>query len=481
MILYEALDRKIRGCLMYTDNLSITFDVNNTTKLRIIIDMANINLFSYIRQYLHNFDVVYVIWYSIMKIALVNYRYFISGGPERYFFNIKNILESNGHTVVPFSVKSSRNLPNDYEKYFLDIVDDEIYFAKAQKSLKVILKSFTRMFYSFEAKRKFKQLLKDTRPDVVYIMQYHNKISPSIIDAANSLNIPVVHRISDFQYMCPNALFYNDVKGVCEDCLNGKARNCVKYKCVLNSRVYSAIKVIAMKFHNMLGFTKKISAFVVPSTFTISKLNQFGIPLDKLHHIPTFFNLKDEDPQVDYEPFMLYIGRIESYKGLMTMINAFVWTDYNLKIIGFSNDGYVDKLKDHLKDKQHNIEFLGKMDFEQISTYLKSCLCTIVPSECYDNFPNAILESFAFKKAVIATDFGSLPELVIDNQSGLTFKYADSEDLRQKIVHMFESPTEAKRLGEYAFKTLLEKYSPEVHYNKLITLLANDSTYTPTH
>ena len=42
-----------------------------------------------------------------MKIILVNYRYFISGGPERYYFNIKEILEKNGHEVIPFSVKSS--------------------------------------------------------------------------------------------------------------------------------------------------------------------------------------------------------------------------------------------------------------------------------------------------------------------------------------------------------------------------------------
>ncbi len=41
----------------------------------------------------------------IMRIALVNYRYFISGGPERYLFNIKEILERNGHEVIPFSIK----------------------------------------------------------------------------------------------------------------------------------------------------------------------------------------------------------------------------------------------------------------------------------------------------------------------------------------------------------------------------------------
>ena len=405
-----------------------------------------------------------------MKIVLVNYRYFISGGPERYYFNIKEILENKGHEVIPFSVKSSRNLPNAYEKYFLDIVDDEVYFSQSRKSVKVIFKSFTRMFYSFEAKRKFKQLLKDTEPDLVYIMQFHNKISPSIIDVAVSLKKPVVHRISDFQYMCPNALFYNEVKGVCEDCLVGKRLSCVKYKCVLNSSVYSAIKLAVKMLHDTMHVTKRINAFVVPSSFTLGKLHKYGIPRDKLNHIPTFFNLKQLDPVVEYKPFALFIGRIERQKGLMTLLKAFVNSEYNLKIIGFSNDGYEDELKEYLKDKKHHIEFLGKKSFEEIEPYLKLCLFTMTPSEWYDNFPNVILESFAFKKAVIATNFGSLSELVQNNRTGLTFKYANVEDLKVKVAYMFEHPEEAKVMGENAYIDLVSQYSPNVHYEKLISL-----------
>lgn len=405
-----------------------------------------------------------------MKIVLVNYRYFISGGPERYYFNIKEILERNGHEVIPFSIKSSRNLPHDYDQYFLDIVDDEVYFAQAKKSLKVVLKSFSRMFYSFEAKRKFGLLLKATQPDLVYIMQYHNKISPSVIDAARNLHIPVIHRISDFQYMCPNALFYNDAKGVCEDCLKGKRWSCIKYKCVLNSTIYSGIKMAAKWLHDTMKVAKKIDAFVVPSSFTLKKLNEYGIPMNKLHHIPTFFNLKDTNPIVKYKPFVLFVGRIEKQKGLMTLVKTFERTDYNLKIIGFSNDGYEDELKAYLNGKQHHIEFLGRKTFEEIVPYLKSCLCTVVPSEWYDNFPNVILESFAYKKAVIATNFGSLPELVKNNLTGLTFNYADITDFKKKVDYMFNHPDAAKQMGEAGFKDIITVYSPQQHYEQLMTL-----------
>lgn len=407
-----------------------------------------------------------------MKIILVNYRYFISGGPERYYFNIKEILERNGHEVFPFSIKSARNLPNDYEKYFLDIVDDEVYFAQAKKKTpRMILKSFTRMFYSFEAKRKMAQMIADVKPDLVYIMQMHNKISPSIVDAARKAGVPVVHRISDFQYMCPNALFYNDRTGVCEDCLKGKGMSCVKNKCVLNSTVYSAIKLGAKKLHDFMGVTKKIDAFIVPSSFTLGKLAQYGIPNEKLNHIPTFFNLKERDPQVTYEPFVLFVGRIEKQKGLMTLVKAFSeGSKINLKIIGFSNDGYIDELQEYLKGKEHRIEFLGKMSFDQIVPYLKSCMCTVVPSEWYDNFPNVILESFAYKKAVIATEFGSLPELVKPKETGLLFKYADTTDLISKAEHMLSRADEAKRMGEEAYHMVETKYSPEAHYEALMNV-----------
>ncbi len=405
-----------------------------------------------------------------MKIVLVNYRYFVSGGPERYYFNVKELLEQHGHEVIPFSIKNSRNLPTEYESYFLDSTDDEVYFAQAKKKVSTVIPSFTRMFYSRSAAKKFGKLLDDTKPDLVYIMQYHNKISPSIIYAAKKRGLAVVHRISDFQYMCPNALFYNDVKGVCEDCLEGKRMSCVKYRCVHGSRVYSFIKMSAKLLHDRMHVTRKIDDFIVPSSFTLSKLKQYGIEGNKLHHIPTFFNQRESSPEVSYGDFALYVGRIERQKGLMTLIKAFEGTRRKLKIIGFSNDGYEEELKAYLAGKEHNIEFLGRMDFEHIVPYLKSCRFTIVPSEWYDNFPNAILESFAYKKAVVATDFGSLPELVINGITGLTFPYGDFESLKGKVDELFEVAGYAEKLGAGAYSNLVDKYLAERHYESLINI-----------
>lgn len=408
-----------------------------------------------------------------MKIIIINYRYFVSGGPERYLFNVTDLLEKNGHEVIPFSIKNKLNKPTAYEKYFMSPVGeaDEVYFSEYKKTnLKTVIRSFSRMFYSFEAKQKLDSLIKAVTPDLIYVLHYQNKVSASIFDAAKKNKIPVIHRISDFGQICANALFYRPTqKDICERCLSGSKFNAVKNKCVYDSYIYSAIKAASLKFQEIIGITKKVQAFVVPSKFTLSKLHAYGFPLAQMVHIPSFFNFEfvSKDLNITYEPFALYIGRIESEKGLLTLVKAFENTSFNLKIIGFSSTGFENELKEYLKDKDHSIEFLGKKGFDEIQGYLSRCSFTVVPSEWYDNFPNTLLESFAFKKCAVATNTGSLKEVVIDNETGLLFNLKDTQDLKDKIVYLFGNEMICRKLGEQAFAKLNNEYSSQEHYKKL--------------
>src|SRR3954469_20345534 len=117
-----------------------------------------------------------------MNIIIVNYRFFVSGGPERYLFNIIKLLQSKGHTVIPFSVKHSQNIPNKYDNYFLDPIGEgnEVYASEYNKTnINTVVKSLSRMLYSHEAKKKLEILIKDVSPDLIYVLHYQNKISAS--------------------------------------------------------------------------------------------------------------------------------------------------------------------------------------------------------------------------------------------------------------------------------------------------------------
>jgi glycosyltransferase involved in cell wall biosynthesis len=414
-----------------------------------------------------------------MKIIIVNYRFFFAGGPERYLFNIKQLLESRGHSVIPFSVQHKLNMPCDYEKYFVSPIGhgEVTYFSESKRSnLGEIRKYFSRMFYSSEVKRNFEKLVSDTKPDIVYILQYQNKLSPSFIGVARKSNLPVIQRISDFGHICANQLFYNySLNSVCERCLKGSKFNAVKYRCVYNSAMYSLIKILALKFHNFLGITGKIDQFVIPSEFTISKHREFGIPESKLIHIPSFYSENESDTisgndGVRYGDFALYVGRIEIEKGIMTLVKAFENTEMHLKIIGFSSKGYDLEVQEYLKGKVHNIEFLGRQSFETIKEYLGECSFTICPSECYDNFPNSVIESFAFGKAVVSTNIGSLKEMVEHDITGLQYDPFDYLRLREHCSFLFSDKDESRRLGQAGRKKIDNELSETNHYNALISL-----------
>ena len=332
------------------------------------------------------------------------------------------------------------------------------------------------MFYSFEAKKKLNRLIKAVNPDLIYVLQYQNKISASIFDSAAKNKIPVIHRISDFGQICSNALFFRPIqKDICERCLTGSKFNALRYKCVQKSYLYSSIKAASLKFQEIMGITKKIQAFVIPSLFTLEKLKAFGFPEKSLIHIPTFFNFKlvPQEIEISYGSFALYIGRIEPEKGLFTLIKSFENTEFRLIIIGFSNTDFDQTLKDYLKDKNHHIEFLEKKEFDEIQIYLSRCAFTVVPSECYDNFPNTILESFAFKKCVVTSNVGSLKEIVTDNETGLLFEPKNVQELKNKLSYLFANISISQKLGQNAFNKLNYEYSEKEHYEKLSRLFKN--------
>ena len=79
-----------------------------------------------------------------MKILSINKYFWKKGGSESVFFNEKKMLESNGHSVIPFSMQGDKNESSLYSQYFIDEVD----YSKA--GIKNRLLSASKIIYSFE-------------------------------------------------------------------------------------------------------------------------------------------------------------------------------------------------------------------------------------------------------------------------------------------------------------------------------------------
>ncbi len=414
-----------------------------------------------------------------MRILTINYRYFVSGGPERYLFNVTSLLQEHQHSVVPFSVQHPHNRPSEYSGFFLSPLGrgDEVYFSQLARSPRSMLRLTGRTFYSLEAKRKLGRLLDAHDVDIGYILHFLRWISPSVIDVLKERHVPVVVRASDYSYLCPQAHFLRDGQ-ICELCLKGTVLHSLQHKCLQNSYLVSGVNLLSVYTHRLMGVMDKIDAFVCPSGFLLKKMREGGIGAGRLHHIPTFVESSRFAPEYEPGPYVLYFGRIAREKGVETLIDAAAelkknphYSGLQVKLAGRSNQGELERLQKAIRRSGvDGVEFLGDLDFEPMQRVIRGCACAVVPSLWYDNMPNTILETFASGKTVIASNSGSLPETVQDGNTGLLFEAGDHRDLADKIARLLDDRPLIRKLGRNARHVAETEYSPSVHYDRLMNL-----------
>jgi glycosyltransferase involved in cell wall biosynthesis len=65
---------------------------------------------------------------------------------------------------------------------------------------------------------------------------------------------------------------------------------------------------------------------------------------------------------------------------------------------------------------------------------------TVVPSRWYENRPGTILEAFAHRTPVIASNLGGMIELIDHEVNGLLFTLNDADDLARQLVRLLNEP-----------------------------------------
>jgi glycosyltransferase involved in cell wall biosynthesis len=414
-----------------------------------------------------------------MRILIVNYRYFISGGPEKYMFNVKKLLEDNGHEVIPFSVHSNKNVETEYSKFFVEPIGsrDNTYFDEVKKTPKTIWQMLTRSIYSVEVEKALRREIKAVKPDLVYIIHFVNKLSPSVIMGAKKEGVPVVLRLSDYFLLCPRFDFLYQKK-ICEDCLTCGYRSCIKKRCVKGSLFASVIRVFSMKVHSAMNIYKNVDAFITPSEFLKNKLVANGFDENKIHCIPTFTISKTEVDEPIIGSYGLYFGRITEEKGVETVVKAYEeLLDHILKIVGDDTTDEAIRLKKYVNEhNMNNVEFVGFKSGIELENIIKEARFTLIPSIWYDNLPNTALESFQYSKPVIASNIGSLPELVTDGYNGYLFDVGDVKQLSDRIKRLDNSQLVAA-MGANSCKRLESKFSPELHYAEIMSVFERVGSY----
>ncbi len=385
-----------------------------------------------------------------MRVLIIHGAYQQFGGEDSVVGAERELLERHGDEVLVYS-RHNNEIKN---------------FSTVEKAA-----FFPQTIYSSRTSAEIVDVVRGFKPDVAFVHNIYPLISPSVYHKLYSLRVPAVQVLHNFRPFCPNGFFYTQ-GGICEACKRGNYLNAVRKRCYRDSYLLSALYGASLGANRLAGMVNKITGFICLTEFFKIKMHEFGVPDSKLFVRPNFVYAPPLTPSPGAGNYALYLGRLSSEKGCMTLIRAFEQLPHiPLKIIGTGPQE--PELRDYVRHKGiGNIEFLGFKGGDGKWQLLRNALCLVLPSEWYENFPVTVLEAFMASKPVVASRMGGLPYIVEDGRSGLLFEAGNVNELAQKIQILAEDPAAATRMGAYGRQLSETKYGPEQGYKNLMNIFS---------
>jgi glycosyltransferase involved in cell wall biosynthesis len=229
------------------------------------------------------------------------------------------------------------------------------------------------------------------------------------------------------------------------------------------SRVTSKIAPVLEKI------TIKLPTDVIHTVSNSSKddLIKFGAK-SKIKVIPNGVSLLSDGAvmsTVEYQNYVLYIGRLVFYKNLEVIISSFknvVKKSPGSKMYIVGEGPMRHKWEKMVSDMglTQSIEFTGYVADEKKVELLSKCSALLLPS-FVEGFGLVILESFAMNKPVLVADVKPSSELVDDGIDGFILPVNDPTKWSEKVSYLLDNKDICKKMGINARTKLERKYSLE--------------------
>ena len=404
-----------------------------------------------------------------MKILMVDKYYFIKGGAERYYFELKSALERHGHQVIPFSMRHEQNFESEYAEFFVDQI--EFNTNSGLKKLATLPKITGRVLWSTQAQDRIEQLIRKTQPDIAHLHMIDHQISPSILPVLRKHGIPILQTVHQYKLVCPNYRMYIDrTDQICEKCLGGKFYHAALEKCHKDALFASFLVSVESYLHHWLGVYDHISLFHAPSSFIGRKLIEGGVKEKRVQHLFYAINVEEYAPKFEHGDYFVCFGRLSSEKGMFTLLKAMQNVKKGqLKIVG---DGPLRNDLERFAGQNRiaNVTFEGWKNGAELKQIVSNAMFVVVPSEWYENSPLVIYEAYALGKPVVGASIGGITELVDHQKNGLLFQAGQPEDLARQIKYMLDHPEKLKPFGMAARKKAEQEFDAEVHYHKMMAI-----------
>jgi glycosyltransferase involved in cell wall biosynthesis len=365
-------------------------------------------------------------------LAINNY-YYPRGGAEVLFLEHNRMFENIGWQVVPFAMQHTKNLATPWADYFPDEIEFGADYGLADKLVRA-----PRVIYSRQARQRMRRLLVAVLPDVAHVHNIYHHLSPSVLPLLKERGVPVVMTLHDLKLACPA---YTMMCGgnPCERCRGGKLYNVAVNRCIKGSLALSSLVMVEAYLHRALGlYANNVDRFVVPSRFLLEKLVQWGWARERFIHIPNFVDVDRFQPGTQAGRRFVYCGRLDELKGIETLVRAAALSRQPVTLIG--RGPLEPRLRALSAELGADVHFPGYLTKDALVAAIQEARAIVVPSECNENAPLALLEAYAASRPVIGSRIAGIPELVREDETGMLYPVGDATALADVLTRAAALP-----------------------------------------
>jgi glycosyltransferase involved in cell wall biosynthesis len=286
-----------------------------------------------------------------------------------------------------------------------------------------------------------RRVVREKRPQVVHA---HNWLVHSYLPLSRDSDAALVVSLHDYGLMCATKRLLH--RG--SQCSGPQPVKCVR--CATGH--YAGVKGAAIAMGALTRgpvLRRRVDLFL-PVSAEVRDRCGLG-KHDRYRIVPNFVRANHRQRAEDArpaalpsQPYVLFLGDITYDKGALHLLKAFATLDRPPPLVLLGRC-FID-----VPDAPGGVTVVGPWPHDLVRQAIDHCLFTCVPSVWAEPFGLAALESGAAGKAVIASDVGGLPEVVVDGQTGLLVPPGDQNALRAAIARLIEDRRLRERLGRSA-------------------------------
>jgi glycosyltransferase involved in cell wall biosynthesis len=373
------------------------------------------------------------------------------GGGELVFFNLAKSMLRLGHHVHIICHKKKRIVSSNTEAPNSDIQEIErmgaiIHYVEPEEendgrtsSSRSVLDAFKfHMGYTINALRVANHLYKEGEIDIIHANMYTPVLPASLFGKFR--RIPVV--ITLHNPTLDSWKQWSSQEGIPSSfSFLGPI-----YEKVIMRLPVSAVHVESKKVRDQLKV-------LVPKAKTFLVYN--GIEIDEE---------LDDQFQLQYDKYVLYLGRLVEGKNLQTVIVAFkkvcqLMPDAKLIVAG---DGPLrQEWQDLVKSNnlQNNVFFLGHVSSKKEKYELLAKASAVVFPSVSEGFAMVPIETFHMSKPLLISDIRPSDEIVDDNVDGYLIPPHDADKWAEKILLLLSNPEMCKKMGSKGRLKVLQTFN----------------------